>query len=183
RRGIAEQTLAANEVVAGEVDALEPESRAAPDVHVDDRQRDGHAGASGEDVVQEAVARVVVVGEVAREPLLVEEVLAKRLKVRQEVAPRRLPLHTRARRVGELLEARQRRPDVERRVLERRQQQRGFGEVVLAGAARQLQKAIACGHASRLAGSGRATSDSSSGSVMASIPSTASSALGRRSAE
>ncbi len=46
---------------------------APPDLHVDGGERDGDAGAAVEHVVQEAVARVVVVLAVAAEALLVEE--------------------------------------------------------------------------------------------------------------
>ena len=51
------------------------ETRAA--LHVDEGQRDGYAEPAAQDVVQHAVAWIVVVGHVAREADLVEEVVVE----------------------------------------------------------------------------------------------------------
>src|SRR5205085_7259239 len=62
------------EEVAGKADALDVEPAAPAHLHVDDAERERDAGAPVEDLVEEAVARVVVVVVIAAEAELVEEV-------------------------------------------------------------------------------------------------------------
>ena len=64
--------------VAGEVHARDSQPGAARDLEVHHREADGDAGAAVEDLVQEAVARIVVVLPVAAKPELVVEVLVER---------------------------------------------------------------------------------------------------------
>ena len=73
-----------HEKVAREVHAVQPESGAPSDLHVDDGQRDGNAGATVEHLVEAAVARVLVLIAVADEPLVGEQVLIEPLDSAEE---------------------------------------------------------------------------------------------------
>ena len=64
--------------MSGKIHALEPQTGAPSDFEVDDRQADRNAGAPIEDLVQEAVARVVVVLAITGEAELFEEVGVQR---------------------------------------------------------------------------------------------------------
>ena len=66
--------------MAGEVDARDAQPGAPRDLQVDDREADRDAGAPVEHLVQEAVARIVVVLAVPREAQLVVEILVERLQ-------------------------------------------------------------------------------------------------------
>ena len=70
----------AHEEVTGEVHTLGEHAHAARDLEVDDRERDRNADPPVEDLAQKAVARVVVVGGVAREAEVVEQAVADRLR-------------------------------------------------------------------------------------------------------
>ena len=76
---------AAQQKVPGKVDALDVDAGAPRDLHVDERQRDRNAGAPIEHVVQEAVARILVLDVVADEPLLVEQVVVERGDARERL--------------------------------------------------------------------------------------------------
>ena len=71
--------------VPGEVDAFDVHARPPRDFHVDERQRDRNAGPPIEHLVQEAVARILVLDVVADEPLFVEQVLVERRDARERL--------------------------------------------------------------------------------------------------
>ena len=68
--------------VAGEVDALHRQPGAPRHLHVDQRQRDRDPGAALEHLVEEAVARILVVHLVADEAHLAEKILVQRHHLR-----------------------------------------------------------------------------------------------------
>ena len=69
--------------MAGEVDPFEPQAGAAPDLEVDHREADRNAEPAIEHLVQEAVARIVVVIAVAAEAELLVEVGVERGDLRR----------------------------------------------------------------------------------------------------
>ena len=64
--------------MSGKVDPLDVHAGPPRDFHVDQRQRDRDAGPAIEHLVQEAVARILVVHVVADEVQLVEQVVVER---------------------------------------------------------------------------------------------------------
>src|SRR5262249_61950049 len=64
----------AHQEVTGEADPVELDTEPAADLDGEDGQRDRDPGAAVEDVVQEAVARVVVVRAIAPKAALLEEI-------------------------------------------------------------------------------------------------------------
>ena len=73
---------AAEQEVAGEVDALDGQPGAPRHLHVDQRQRDRDPGAPIEHLVEEAVARILVVHLVADEAQLAEQIVVQRHHLR-----------------------------------------------------------------------------------------------------
>src|SRR5215472_11825364 len=71
--------------MAGQPDALDGEAEALAHLHEDEAQGDGNTLAAVEHVVEEAVARIVVVVAVAREALLHEEILAQAMEASELV--------------------------------------------------------------------------------------------------
>ena len=92
---------------------LHGEPQALAHLDQDEGQRDGNALPSIEHVVEEAVARVVVVLAIAREALLHEEVFAKPVQAAQRIGRAPRPVNA----AGEPIESLQVRINLERRVL------------------------------------------------------------------
>src|SRR5919201_2671406 len=72
-RGALADVRAAHEEVAGKVDAVDMQPSTPRNLHVDERQRDGNAGAMVEHLVETAVARILV-ALAAGESLLLKKV-------------------------------------------------------------------------------------------------------------
>jgi hypothetical protein len=105
--------------VPGEPDPVDGEADAAPHLDRQHGERDRNAEPAVEDVVQAAVARVVVVVRVAREALLREEHVAEPVDVALPDAP------------GEVVETVEDAVGLEVGVLDLRDQQRAAAEVDL----------------------------------------------------
>ena len=166
----------ADEKVAREVDALEPQPGPPADVHVDDRQRDRNAGAPHQHVVDEAVAGIVVVRLVAVEPEILEQVVV------QGGDPILGALDQRKAAAGLVTHRRQRVEDrlrVDVAVLDRCEDERAADQRVAVAAPRpgheRLRPGVDAGH-------GRATSASSASIVTASSDGTTRSATSSSSA-
>ena len=123
---------AAHQEVAREVHALDGEAGAAGDVDEDQRERDGNARAPGEHVVEQRVARVVVLVVVAGESQLAVDELGDDP---QAHAPRRgaaeADLEMVAGRGAHLLELPQKRGRVQVRIGDPCHQQSAAGQVVV----------------------------------------------------
>jgi len=111
---------------SGQADAQDFQADAAADLHDEHRERDRDAELPVEDVVEAAVARIVVVVGVTAEALLVEQELAQPLEGASSILDLR---HRRAR--GELVEPGQRALGDEVGILDSRDPERGAREVDL----------------------------------------------------
>jgi hypothetical protein len=72
----------AHEEVAREIDTFGLDAGPTGDFHVDERERDRDAGTAIEHLIEEGIARVLVVGRVADEALFPEQVVVQRLDTR-----------------------------------------------------------------------------------------------------
>ena len=108
--------------MTGKVDAGHPQAGPARDLEVDHREGDRDAGAAIEHLVQEAVARIVVLLAVAGEPLLVVEVLVEHAD--RVLTANAGPRHAAGRFVAHPLERIEVAVRVERRVFDPRDRQR-----------------------------------------------------------
>ena len=127
----------AQQKVTREVDAGHPQTRPAGHLEVNDGERNGNSGAPFHHLVEETVARIVVVLPVADESLLVVEVLVERTNRVESAGSRARDSHRRV-----LAHARQtvdvgRR--VERGILDARNRQGGGRDVFRAGVHRPLE--------------------------------------------
>ena len=134
--------------MAGEVHALNGQARAARDVDEDQREGDGDARPTRQDVVQQAVARVVVVLLVANKAQLAVDELGD--NPQPHPARRRAPesdFQVIAGGGAHLAELAQKRRGVQFRVRDARHQQRAVGEVVV-GAGRRPHELVdePCSH-------------------------------------
>jgi hypothetical protein len=113
--------------VGREADPVDGQPEPSPDFDQDQREGDRDAEAPIQDVVEEAVPRIVVLLGVAPEPLLLEEELAQAMEPVERAAPPAERLGPR----GQAVQSPQMLPDIQGRVLRPGDQQRRSGQIQL----------------------------------------------------